>query len=182
MSVQLLQTGNKMAQQHELDEPLTDHTEGQLFLHEAFKIIVDEVLCKGTDVRQKVPEETEIKTLVWVVSTDLLIPVVPRQVCEWREPEELAQLLDLELRESGEPQHQLLDRLRDIAKYSVKTSKATKHSWNCVCVGGGETDSVTDDETSALTGHPRFFNQQYGGMDYHSLAGRFLTEALNTNL
>lgn len=31
-------------------------------------------------------------------------------------------------------------------------------------------------------GHPRFLNQQFAGMDYHSLAGRFLTEALNTNL
>lgn len=33
-----------------------------------------------------------------------------------------------------------------------------------------------------VSGHPRFFNQQYGGVDYHALAGRFLSEALNTNL
>lgn len=37
-----------------LNEPLIDHAEGQLFLTEAFKIIVEEVLCKGTDVKQKV--------------------------------------------------------------------------------------------------------------------------------
>uniref|UniRef100_A0A8C7V341 Cysteine sulfinic acid decarboxylase n=1 Tax=Oncorhynchus mykiss TaxID=8022 RepID=A0A8C7V341_ONCMY len=72
-------------------------------------------------------------------------------VCEWREPEELAALLDLELRENGEPQHQLLQRIRDVAKYSVKTN------------------------------HPRFFNQLFAGVDYHALTGRFLTEALNTS-
>ncbi|MEQ2167844.1 Acidic amino acid decarboxylase gadl1 [Goodea atripinnis] len=73
-------------------------------------------------------------------------------VCEWKEPEELALLLDLQLREKGEPQERLLQRVRDVAKYSIKTS------------------------------HPRFFNQQFAGVDYHSLAGRFLSEALNTNL
>uniref|UniRef100_A0A1A8LWU9 Cysteine sulfinic acid decarboxylase n=1 Tax=Nothobranchius pienaari TaxID=704102 RepID=A0A1A8LWU9_9TELE len=77
-------------------DPLIDHAEGQLFLNEAFKVIVEEVLCKGTDATQK--------------------------------------------------------RVLDVAKFSVKTS------------------------------HPRFFNQQFAGVDYHSLAGRFLTEALNTNL
>lgn len=45
------------------------------------------------------------------------------QVCEWKEPEQLAQLLDLELRAAGEPPHRLLERVRDVAKYSVKTSK-----------------------------------------------------------
>uniref|UniRef100_A0A3Q2Q5M0 Cysteine sulfinic acid decarboxylase n=1 Tax=Fundulus heteroclitus TaxID=8078 RepID=A0A3Q2Q5M0_FUNHE len=110
----------------DLSDPLINHTEGQLFLHEAFKIIVEEVLCKGTDVKEK--------------------------VCEWKEPEELALLLDLELREKGEQKEKLLQRVRDVAKYSVKTS------------------------------HPRFFNQQFAGVDYHSLAGRFLSEALNTNL
>uniref|UniRef100_A0A8C7FB27 Cysteine sulfinic acid decarboxylase n=1 Tax=Oncorhynchus kisutch TaxID=8019 RepID=A0A8C7FB27_ONCKI len=111
-------------QQH-LNEPLLDHREGQLFLTEAFKVILEEVLCKGTDVNEK--------------------------VCEWREPEELATLLDLELREYGEQQYQLLQRVRDVAKYSVKTN------------------------------HPRFFNQLFAGVDYHALTGRFLTEALNTS-
>uniref|UniRef100_A0A3B4WPE6 Cysteine sulfinic acid decarboxylase n=1 Tax=Seriola lalandi dorsalis TaxID=1841481 RepID=A0A3B4WPE6_SERLL len=111
---------------HDLIEPLTDHSEGQLFLNETFKIIMEEVLRKGTDVKEK--------------------------VCEWKEPEELTLLLDLELRATGEPQHKLLQRVKDVAKYSIKTS------------------------------HPRFFNQQFAGVDYHSLAGRFLTESLNTNL
>lgn len=110
----------------DLNEPLVDHTEGQLFLNDAFKIIMEEVLCKGTDIKHK--------------------------VCEWKEPEELALLLDLELRATGEPHHRLLQRVQDVAKYSIKTS------------------------------HPRFMNQLFGGVDYHALAGRFLTEALNTNL
>lgn len=74
------------------------------------------------------------------------------QVCRWEEPAALAALLDLELRETGEPQDRLLQRVKDVATYSVKTC------------------------------HPRFFNQQFAGVDYHSLAGRFLSEALNTNL
>ncbi|XP_058500227.1 cysteine sulfinic acid decarboxylase [Solea solea] len=114
------------ADSRDLSEPLIDHAEGQLFLNETFKIIVEDVLRKGTDVNEK--------------------------VCEWKEPEELALLLDLELRSTGEPQQRLLQRVKDVAKYSVKTS------------------------------HPRFLNQQYAGVDYHSLSGRFLSEALNTNL
>ncbi|XP_038866491.1 cysteine sulfinic acid decarboxylase-like [Salvelinus namaycush] len=73
-----------------LNEPLLDHRQGQHFLTQAFKVIMEEVLCKGTDINEK--------------------------VCEWRDPEELAALLDLELRENGESQHQLLQRVRDVAK------------------------------------------------------------------
>lgn len=36
------------------EESLINHSEGQLFLTEAFKIIVDEVLSKGTSIQQKV--------------------------------------------------------------------------------------------------------------------------------
>ncbi|XP_062314725.1 cysteine sulfinic acid decarboxylase [Osmerus eperlanus] len=109
----------------DLNDPSQYHTDGQLFLTEAFKIIMTEVLRKGTDVNEK--------------------------VCEWRDPDELSALLDLELRDKGEEQPQLLQRVQDVAKYSVKTS------------------------------HPRFLNQQFAGVDYHSLTGRFLTEALNTS-
>ncbi|KAI4789775.1 hypothetical protein KUCAC02_035039 [Chaenocephalus aceratus] len=118
--------GQDPAELPDLNDPLVDHSAGQLFLSEAFKIILQEVLCKGTDVKQK--------------------------VCEWREPGHLALLLDVELRAAGEPQQRLLQRVQDVAKYSIKTS------------------------------HPRFFNQLFAGVDYHALAGRFLSEALNTNL
>uniref|UniRef100_A0A674ES04 Cysteine sulfinic acid decarboxylase n=1 Tax=Salmo trutta TaxID=8032 RepID=A0A674ES04_SALTR len=81
-----------------------------------------------------------------------LVLVIPGlQVCEWREPEELAALLDLELRENGESQHQLLQRVRAVAKYSVKTNP------------------------------PHFINQLSAGVEYHVLTVRFLTEALNTS-
>lgn len=112
---------------HHLREPLIDHSEGQLFLNEAFKIIVEEVLRKGTDVNQKVRRETHNpnslkRSHVSLYGTECSFP--PPQVCEWKEPQELAQLLDLELRETGEPQHRLLQRVKDVAKYSVKTSEA----------------------------------------------------------
>lgn len=111
---------------HDLNESIIDHVEGQHFLNEAFKILMEEVLCKGTDAEQK--------------------------VCRYKEPEALAEILDLELREVGESHEKLLQRVKDVATYSVKTC------------------------------HPRFFNQQYSGVDYYSLAGRFLSESLNTNL
>lgn len=43
------------------------------------------------------------------------------QVCEWKEPEELKQLLDLELQSQGESQEQILERCRTVIHYSVKT-------------------------------------------------------------
>lgn len=43
------------------------------------------------------------------------------EVCEWKEPEELKQLLDLELQSQGESQEQILERCRAVIRYSVKT-------------------------------------------------------------
>ncbi|XP_048839885.1 cysteine sulfinic acid decarboxylase [Brienomyrus brachyistius] len=110
---------------HPLTTGLEDQGDGQSFLKEAFNVILEEVLRRGTNVQEK--------------------------VCEWQDPAELSALLDLELREGGENQQQLLKRVQDVARYSVKTC------------------------------HPYFFNQLFSGMDYHSLAGRFLTESLNTS-
>ncbi|XP_053564297.1 cysteine sulfinic acid decarboxylase [Bombina bombina] len=73
------------------------------------------------------------------------------KVCEWMEPEELLRTLDFKLRTSGECQETLLGYCRDIIRLSVKT------------------------------GHPRFFNQLFSGLDRHALTGRILTEALNTS-
>uniref|UniRef100_A0A663FIL0 Uncharacterized protein n=1 Tax=Aquila chrysaetos chrysaetos TaxID=223781 RepID=A0A663FIL0_AQUCH len=66
------------------------------------------------------------------------------QVCDWKEPQELRELLDLELRSSGELPERLLERCRDVIRYSVKTC------------------------------HPRFFNQLFSGLDHHALAGRLI--------
>ncbi|XP_028848923.1 cysteine sulfinic acid decarboxylase [Denticeps clupeoides] len=110
---------------HDDGHPGSGHEEGQRFLAEAFRAIVEEAICKGVDAKEK--------------------------VCEWQDPADLSALLDLDLRDDGESHDQLLRRVRDVAKYSVKTS------------------------------HPRFFNQLFAGVDYHALAGRVLTETLNTS-
>lgn len=114
----------------DLSDPLINHAEGQLFLHEAFKIIVEEVLCKGTDVKEKVSKEKKkhylyhhLSVYTWWSELIAIICIFLMQVCDWKEPEELALLLDLELREKGEPHEKLLRRVRDVAKYSIKTSK-----------------------------------------------------------
>lgn len=49
----------EQASLRDLNEPLIDHAEGQLFLSEAFKIIMEEVLSNGTDVKQKVSCEAQ---------------------------------------------------------------------------------------------------------------------------
>ncbi|XP_036394340.1 acidic amino acid decarboxylase GADL1-like [Megalops cyprinoides] len=77
---------------------------------------------------------------------------VREKVCEWQPPERLKEILDLELKEEGEDHSKILERCKDAMRYSVKT------------------------------GHPRFFNQLYAGMDPYSLVGRFITEAINPSL
>ncbi|XP_061335532.1 cysteine sulfinic acid decarboxylase isoform X2 [Pezoporus flaviventris] len=108
-----------------LEDPGWEAAAGEEFLREALQVLLEEAVRKGTDVTEK--------------------------VCEWREPLELRELLDLELRSGGEPPERLLQRCRDVVRFSVKT------------------------------GHPRFFNQLFSGLDPHALAGRLLTEALNTS-
>ncbi|KAM6154010.1 cysteine sulfinic acid decarboxylase isoform 1-T1 [Erethizon dorsatum] len=102
-----------------------DPKAAEAWLRDVFEIIVDEAIRKGTRASEK--------------------------VCEWKEPEELKRLLDLELQSHGEAQEQILERCRAVIHYSVKT------------------------------GHPRFFNQLFSGLDPHALAGRIITESLNTS-
>ncbi|XP_010856207.1 PREDICTED: cysteine sulfinic acid decarboxylase isoform X1 [Bison bison bison] len=102
-----------------------DPVAAEALLQDVFGIVVDEVIRKGTSASEK--------------------------VCEWKEPEELKQLLDLELRHEGESQEQILEHCRAVIRYSVKTC------------------------------HPRFFNQLFSGLDPHALAGRIVTESLNTS-
>ncbi|XP_069051324.1 acidic amino acid decarboxylase GADL1 [Lepisosteus oculatus] len=109
-----------------LNGPILDSRAGQQFVMEALPLIVEEAIQKATDVNEK--------------------------VCEWQPPELLKHRLDLELRERGETHQQILERCREVIRYSVKT------------------------------GHPRFFNQLYAGLDPYSLVGRFITEALNPSV
>lgn len=108
-----------------LDDPGLDIAAGEEFLQEVFQILLEEGVRKSMDMTQK--------------------------VCDWKEPQELRELLDLELRSEGEGRERLLQRCRDVLRLSVRT------------------------------GHPRFFNQLFSGLDHHALAGRFLTETLNTS-
>ncbi|XP_023376437.1 cysteine sulfinic acid decarboxylase isoform X4 [Pteropus alecto] len=102
-----------------------DPVAAEALLRDVFGIVVDEVIRKGTSASEK--------------------------VCEWKEPKELKQLLDLELRSQGESQEKILERCRAVIRYSVKTC------------------------------HPHFFNQLFSGLDPHALAGRIVTESLNTS-
>ncbi|EPY83377.1 hypothetical protein CB1_000571010 [Camelus ferus] len=83
-----------------LNGPTTDVKAGEKFVEEAWRLIMEEVVLKATDVSEK--------------------------VCEWRPPEQLRQLLDLEPRDSGEPHGRLLALCRDVIRYSVKTSKTSQ--------------------------------------------------------
>ncbi|XP_070767346.1 acidic amino acid decarboxylase GADL1-like [Enoplosus armatus] len=96
------------------------------FIHRSMSIIMEDAVKKATDVREK--------------------------VCEWRSPEQLKDLLDLELRDGGESEAQILQRCRDAIRYSVKTT------------------------------HPRFFNQLYAGMEPYSMVASFIVEALKPSL
>ncbi|GAB5573842.1 glutamate decarboxylase 1 isoform X2 [Prionailurus iriomotensis] len=109
-----------------------DPVAAEALLRDVFGIVVDEVIRKGTSASEK--------------------------VCEWKEPEELKRLLDLELRSQGEAPEQILARCRAVIRYSVKTSPRPP-----------------------CPGHPHFFNQLFSGLDPHSLAGRVITESLNTS-
>lgn len=101
-------------------------------------------------------------------------PAPSRQVCEWKEPEELKQLLDLELRNQGEASEQILARCRAVVRYSVKTC-------GCRAAGGSGLGAAWRSAPAPSPGHPRFFNQLFSGWDPHALAGRIVTESLNTS-
>ncbi|NXM82524.1 CSAD decarboxylase, partial [Oenanthe oenanthe] len=78
-----------------LDDPGLDIAAGEEFLQEVFQILLEEGVRKSTDVTQK--------------------------VCDWKDPQELRELLDLELRNEGEGQERLLQRCRDVLCLSVRT-------------------------------------------------------------
>ncbi|KAM9309142.1 acidic amino acid decarboxylase GADL1-like [Pholidichthys leucotaenia] len=108
---------------------LNDHTmdeTAERFISQAMEIIMEEAVKKATKVQEK--------------------------VCEWHSPEQLKELLDLELRDGGESESEILQRCRDAIRYSVKT------------------------------GHPHFFNQLYAGMEPYSTVASFITEAIKTSL
>ncbi|XP_060578525.1 cysteine sulfinic acid decarboxylase-like isoform X2 [Ruditapes philippinarum] len=98
----------------------------QTFLHDVEKMIVEESLVKGTS------RET--------------------RVTNFRQPEELKEILKLSIERSPCSYQELLEICKKVITYSVKT------------------------------GNPRFFNQLYSGMNVFGLAGSWVTESLNTNI
>jgi glutamate decarboxylase len=73
-------------------------------------------------------------------------------VVEWRAPEELQKLMDLDLSAERVSHEQLLQFLKDIIHYSVKT------------------------------GHPFFVNQLFSSVDPYGLVGQWLGDALNPSV
>ncbi|KAM3613539.1 uncharacterized protein V6R79_001117 [Siganus canaliculatus] len=96
------------------------------FLHQSISIILEDAVKKATDVNEK--------------------------VCEWCSPEQLKELLDLELTDGGESESKILQHCRDAIRYSVKTT------------------------------HPRFFNQLFAGLEPYSLVASFIIETLKPSL
>lgn len=74
------------------------------------------------------------------------------KVLEWTNPEDLAEILDLNLKAGPDSDERLLELARDTIKYSVKT------------------------------GHPYFVNQLFSAVDPYALAGQWLTDALNPSV
>ncbi|KAF3827073.1 hypothetical protein GH733_002559 [Mirounga leonina] len=99
-----------------LNGPTTDARAGEKFVEEAWKLIMEEVVLKATDVNEK--------------------------VCEWRPPEQLKQLLDLEMRDTGEPPHRLLELCQDVIRYSVKTMEEAVLKKMIEFIGWKEGDGI----------------------------------------
>ncbi|XP_061726774.1 glutamate decarboxylase isoform X1 [Cydia pomonella] len=100
------------------------------------------------------PQTREFLARVVDVLLDFVQQVNDRneKILEFKMPEEMQKLLDLELRDEPLPLKQLLEDCKTTLKHQVKT------------------------------GHPHFFNQLSCGLDIISLAGEWLTAAANTNM
>uniref|UniRef100_A0A803XU93 Glutamate decarboxylase like 1 n=1 Tax=Meleagris gallopavo TaxID=9103 RepID=A0A803XU93_MELGA len=133
-----------------LNGPITDSKAGEKFVEEACKIIMEKIIQKADDVTEK--------------------------VCEWRAPETLKKILDLEMRDTGESHQKLLQLCQDVIHYSVKTNAVRREP------AVFERWYMTSLQEWFSTDHPRFFNQLYAGIDYYSLVARFITEALNPSV
>ncbi|XP_053119579.1 acidic amino acid decarboxylase GADL1 isoform X2 [Hemicordylus capensis] len=116
-------------------------------------ILVDGIVLNGPVADSKAGEKfVEEASKIIMEQVIKKAADVTEKVCEWHPPEKLKTLIDLELKDTGETHLRLLQLCQDVIRFSVKTY------------------------------HPRFFNQLYAGIDYYSLAARFITEALNPSV
>lgn len=74
------------------------------------------------------------------------------KVVEWTDPEKLAELFDMSLKDEPDSDEELLKLANDTIKYSVKT------------------------------GHPYFVNQLFSCVDPYGFAGQIITDALNPSV
>lgn len=117
------------------------------------RVQVGDSVLNSAMVNTKAAESFIHKGLTLIMEEAVTKATDPNQkVCEWVSPEQLQKLLDLDLRDTGESKEALLRRCRDVIKYSVKT------------------------------GHPRFFNQLYAGMEPYSTVASLITEVNKTSL
>ncbi|KAJ6642727.1 Acidic amino acid decarboxylase GADL1, partial [Pseudolycoriella hygida] len=95
------------------------------FLRESFEIILNSAVFNGTDRSSK--------------------------VLEFKMPEDLEKILDLNLKSNGDSHATLLELMKDTIRYSAKV------------------------------GHPHFVNQIFSSIDPYALMGHCLTDSLNIN-
>lgn len=74
------------------------------------------------------------------------------RLLDWHQPDELRKLFDMSLKQESDSDENLLDLVRNVIKYSVKT------------------------------GHPYFVNQLFSCVDAYALVGQWLTDALNPSV
>ncbi|KAH3707258.1 hypothetical protein DPMN_066657 [Dreissena polymorpha] len=89
-----------------------------------------------------------------LIVDDVLVRSTSREnkVVNFRDPVELQELLDLTISPDGAEHDTLVEACKNVIEYSAKT------------------------------GHPRFFNQLYSGLNAYGLAGSWLADSLNTNI
>lgn len=99
------------------------------------------------------PHEEQFMSRIFSLIQEILRDTrdVNSKVLNFKHPDELQKLLDLQLKEEGESDDRILDLCRTTARYSVKT------------------------------GHPRFFNQLFAALDTYGLAGELVTDVLNAS-
>ncbi|XP_045508207.1 glutamate decarboxylase isoform X1 [Colias croceus] len=138
-----IQLGERMASLSGMGTPKLTSGVGNLYY--------DSILPYREDAS---PQTREFLARVVDVLLDFIQQVNDRneKILEFRMPEEMQKMLDLQLPDEPLPLKQLLEDCKITLKHQVKT------------------------------GHPHFFNQLSCGLDIISLAGEWLTAAANTNM
>lgn len=117
---------NKANMQSERFETLPNRAEHEKFIRDSIEIMLSTAIFEDTQRENR--------------------------VLEWHQPDELRQLFDMSLKSESDSNSALLDLVRNVIRYSVKT------------------------------GHPYFVNQLFSCVDAYALIGQWLTDALNPSV